>query len=337
MITEARVLHPEWTPTELIHRNPEKNQLRNALQPVIHDEPASNILITGPSGAGKTCLARYTVDRLEEQAPRIDTGYVNCWTQSTPLRTLHSLLDDLGRSMTIHRTTPTSDIVDDLRDMDGKQVCILDEVDQLGSGDVLRQLIDLPNVTWLLATNDYQHLVGTFEARLQSRLRTCEHVEIDAYSVDSLTAILRRRADVGLRAGAVSDDVLRQIADEAVGNARDAISGLRQAAKTAERAGAEEIESDHVQLAMPRSRYHRRKRTLGQLQSDQRLLYDIINEYGEIAPGTLYDEYQQRASSPVVQRTLRNYLSKLDQYNLIDATGTGPNRRYVAIPVSSTS
>ncbi|MFB6076809.1 MAG: AAA family ATPase, partial [Candidatus Nanohaloarchaea archaeon] len=59
VVTDARVLSEEFVPRELQHRDGEVGVLTNALEPLIDGDPAEDVLVHGPSGAGKTAVARY--------------------------------------------------------------------------------------------------------------------------------------------------------------------------------------------------------------------------------------------------------------------------------------
>ena len=72
MIQDARVLQPEFIPTEVAHRDAEVNHLSRTLDPLTDDEPPETPLLLGPSGTGKTCIARFTVDRLREAVLELD-------------------------------------------------------------------------------------------------------------------------------------------------------------------------------------------------------------------------------------------------------------------------
>ncbi len=63
MIRDASYLDREWVPEDLQHRNAEKNAPRSALSPLVDDSSWSalgQVLIKGPSGAGKTALSPYS-------------------------------------------------------------------------------------------------------------------------------------------------------------------------------------------------------------------------------------------------------------------------------------
>jgi Cdc6-like AAA superfamily ATPase len=47
-----------------------------------------------------------------------------------------------------------------------------------------------------------------------------------------------------------------------------------------------------------------------------------------VSPGALYEAYCERVDDAKTKRTVRNYCSKLEQYNLILAEGQKRGRRY---------
>jgi Cdc6-like AAA superfamily ATPase len=67
---------------------------------------------------------------------------------------------------------------------------------------------------------------------------------------------------------------------------------------------------------------------LEKLTPHQHVVYEIIAEADTVSPGELYDSYRDRVDDPKTKRTVRNYCSKLEQYNLIRAEGQKRGRRY---------
>ena len=65
----------------------------------------------------------------------------------------------------------------------------------------------------------------------------------------------------------------------------------------------------------------RRQDELETLNRINETVYEVIENYEEIAPGDLYQEYRNRVDDPKADRTIRNYLNKLEQYNPITAEG----------------
>jgi len=71
-----------------------------------------------------------------------------------------------------------------------------------------------------------------------------------------------------------------------------------------------------------------RQKTTDKLTKHQQVLYETIKEKSEIGAGDLYDAYCEDVDDPKTRRTMRNHLSKLEQYNLIFASGKTKARTY---------
>ena len=330
MITDARVLQPEFTPQEVEHRNQEVNVLSNALKPIMHKEPGETSLLLGPSGAGKTCIARFTIERLRENVLNINSQYINCWQDYTRFRVLYRVLDGIGKTVDIHRrSTPTDELLNRLRNYDGPHyVVILDEVDQLEDKSVLYDLYETQGITTILITNREEDLFSHLDDRLSSRFQSCVRINFDKYHLDELVSILEARTRWGLTEDAIGKPQLALIADAAAGDARIAIGILRNAARQAQQAGQDHITSDIVEDAVPDGRAEVRRKAVEKLRQHQRVLYEILEEEGEMNPGELYDEYCRRVDNPKTKRTVRNYLQKMEHYRLVVADGEKRARTY---------
>jgi Cdc6-like AAA superfamily ATPase len=58
MIADARPLQPEFVPGDVRHRDGEIDALTSGLQPIAAGRKTEPVLLYGPSGTGKTCIAR---------------------------------------------------------------------------------------------------------------------------------------------------------------------------------------------------------------------------------------------------------------------------------------
>jgi orc1/cdc6 family replication initiation protein len=329
MIGDARVLQPEFVPREVEHRDGEVDALTNALDPITRGESGETAFLFGPSGTGKTCIAQYTVERLREQVVDIEYQYVNCWRDYTRYRALYRILEGIEGTLDIHRqSTPTDELSERLRSYDGSPyVVVLDEVDQLQDTGVLYDLYSTHDCTMVLIANRETDVFDDLDDRLSSRLHNARRVRFDRYGLEELVAILEARVKWGLT-GDVDRQHLEHIADAAAGDARIAIGILRNAARDAERAGQDELTADLVEAAVPEARQQVRQANLETLTDHQRVLYDIIEEHGEIDPGELYGQYQERVADPKTKRTVRNHLQKMVHYDLIVADGEKRARTY---------
>lgn len=332
MITDARVLQPEFIPTEVKHRDAEVNTLSSVLRPLTDGGRADPAFLYGPSGTGKTCIAQFTVERLREQVVDVNYQYVNCWEDYSRFKTLYSILDGINETFDIHRqSTPKDVLLDRLRDYTGPPyVVILDEVDQLQDKRLLYDLYRIQNLTMLLIANKEPEVFATIDDRLSSRLTTATRIHFDQYSNSELTAILNDRVQWGLTPDAIDREQLSHIAAKAGGDARIAIGILRNAARHAHEHSLDEIPADVIQGVVPETKSEIKQKTIDRLTEHQRVLYDIITDHDTIEPKPLYEAYQDRVDDPKTRRTVRNHLSKLEHYNLIEADGNTKDRIYRA-------
>lgn len=123
-------------------------------------------------------------------------------------------------------------------------------------------------------------------------------------------------------------EVLERIADAAAGDARLAITVLRNTARTAMHEQSDRITPAIVEDVIPHAHSEIHRKNLETLTPHQRELYEIIDEQTEVAPSDLYEAYRERVESPKSDRTVRTYLSKMDRYGLIDVEGTSRDRLY---------
>jgi len=331
MIQDARVLQDDFLPSEVLHRHDEMNRLTTALEPVVKDDTPQDTLLVGPSGAGKTCIARYSLTKLNEQLLDVETHYVDCWQHSKQFRALLKILEGVQSTHDIHRSTPYDEMLARLEEIETPYIIILDEVDQLEDKSLLKELYAIPEVTMVMIANQERDVYHALDERLQSRIRASVTIPFDRYTDDELIQILDDRVTWGLDPGVIDDDQLAFIARQADGNARDAINILQSAARNAEREGSETISERDLEFAVPDARKRLRQKSLDKLNADQREVYEVLTELGEGSPEEIYHAYTDRVDDPRVDRTVRRYLKKLVRYNLADVSGRGPNRAYEAL------
>ena len=339
MIRDARVLRAGFVPREVEHRDAEVNHLSSVLEPITNGEPADTAIVTGPSGVGKTCISKFVTERLREEVLDVEATYVNCWRNYSRFRTLYQILDDIGATIDIHRqSTPHDELIDRLQQYDGpRTVVILDEVDQLEDPSLIYDLHSMEQFAVICIAHKEEELFSRVDDRLVSRLRSSEHVRMDKYHNEQLYDILSARTKWGLEKDVITDKQLYQIADAAAGDARLAIGMLRSAASTADRENCEEITNDMLLDAAEDARAQIKQKSLDSLTPHQRVVYDIVRDHGPIGPSEIHERYTEDVDDPRTKRTIRTYLSKMAQYNLLEAKGTSRDREYSLVDSAAAS
>ena len=333
MIKDARVLDPEFLPPDVVHRAAHISHLSDAIRPITEGEPAQTSFLYGPSGSGKTCIAKFVVNQLREEVLDVNSKYVNCWQDYSRYKTLYRVLEGLNRTIDIHRqSTPTDELIERLRAYDGEPyIVILDEVDQLEDKSVLYDLYQIRSISMVLIANSDDEFFNQLGRRLTSRLQTSARIHFDSYSLAQLVSILKDRVEWGLHDGVIESDQLELIANAAAGDARVAIGILQAAARRAKANEHSSISDDIIEASVSEAKSEITQKNIQKLTPDQRVLYDIIVDAGEIAPSDLYEQYNEQAEDPKSDRTVRTNLQKMVHYNLIAADGENRGRTYRAL------
>jgi len=228
----AKALYRKWRPQkwdEVVAQEHVVQTLQNA---VMHDRVAHAYLFAGPRGTGKTSTARLlakAVNCLDE-----DMGNRPC-NNCTHCQAFNA--DRFMDLIEIDAASNTS--VDDVRDLREKinfspsqgkfKVYIIDEVHMLSTAAFNALLKTLeeppPHAIFILATTEIHKIPATVLSR-------CQRHEFRPIPIDVIVKHLTSKSkDEGIN---VEDDVFKEIARQATGSLRDAISLLDQLASTDE-------------------------------------------------------------------------------------------------------
>jgi len=334
MIADPAVFDDEHLPRRLLHREAAVDYLSRAWEPALDGDQAHDVLIHGPSGVGKTSLARFTLQKLTTHAD-IYSAHVESLGKTTA-GVVRSVLHDLPGSDPA-TNTPREDLCIELRErVDQPTIVILDEADDLPATDILDRLADVEGLSIVAICHDHEQWLSQLDNQLRRRLLLKE-LALDRFGVNELADILEARARRGLPSGVVTREQLETIADEVAGVARKGIQSLRQASLLAEERDHSEIGADDVADSYERAQRYILEQNLGSLPFHHQLLYELIRVGGGLKAGELHDRYEAvaddvyrgRGLTPISERSRRLKLSKLEDYELIEVEGKNRHREYI--------
>lgn len=263
ILVSEETLDPAFVPPRLVHRERELRALSAALKSSLSKGVASHRLITGGIGSGKTALAKRLAEDLLRGGPLgeqpVRSHYVNCWRRSSDRTVLLELLRSVGTSIP-DRGYSVAEMLDvfeqGIRRAPAHRLLILDEASALvrGGTKLIYLLtrsteVGLGSISLVLVASE--DVLPFLDGASRSSFGPTHRLHLAPYDAPALAAILAFRAELALRPGSVTPDLLEQIAQIAApsGDARFALEVLYGAARTADEEGAGEIAPDHVRAA----------------------------------------------------------------------------------------
>lgn len=365
LIRDATVLEEDYTPDQILCRDEELSQYTSVFKPIYKGRPPQNAFLYGDTGVGKTAVTKYLrrtleydIERKNEQLPAseqisLTALWINCENFTSGDHTTSSYqvavgivnrLREPGNRINATGYAP-QDVYDllyeELDDLNGTVLIILDEIDKLGSDDTL--LYELPRsrdigyldtvrVGVIGISNDY-----TFRKNLSPKVKDslCEtEIKFPAYDADELATILRNRAEQALYKEAYSQETITLCSalayKEASGSARRAIRLLRRSAEVAEENGSEHVEPPHIRQADEDLEYGNIVESIVNQDDEKLVILAAIAHLDDagLTPartGTIHAAYSRvvraynttSGKEPLTQRGMFNHLSKLVMFGFV--------------------
>jgi len=344
IFANREVLHPDYVPDSLPHREREITKLAEILVISAKGERPSNVFLYGLTGTGKTAVAKYVVKKLVEKASvfgvKLNYAYVNTRKVDTAYKVLASIAASLGLRVP-HTGLAVSEIyrryVSALDSWGGLHIVILDEIDffvKKNGDDILYKLLrvneDLlsARVSIIGITNDL-NFVEELDPRVRSSLGE-EEIVFQPYNADQLFTILKQRAELAFKPGVVDDSVISYCAALAArehGDARRALDLLRVSGEIAEREGADRVTIEHVKKASLEIEENKVYQSVTSLPLHQKLvlksILEIVTSKGYASTGDVYAKYVEKirhfSLEPLTMRRVSDIVSQLDMMGLIMA------------------
>jgi len=336
------VLHPDYIPDTLPHRENEIRKLAEHLLVSAQGMRPSNVLIYGLTGTGKTVVAKYVVGKLKEKAStlntKLDYAYVNTRKLDTTYRVIASIAQSVGLRVP-HTGLAVSEVyrryINALDSWGGLHIVILDEVDyyvKREGDDLIYKLVraneELSKAKIVLVgiTNDL-NFVENLDPRVRSSMGEVEMV-FPPYNAEQLSTILRQRAELAFNPGVIDDGVISYCAALAArehGDARRALDLLRVSGEIADREGADRVTIEHVKKATLEIEEGRIYQSVITLPLHQKILLkkivELVESKGSTTTGEVYASYvdsmKKMKYEPLSVRRISEIISQLDMMGLV--------------------
>ncbi|KPV46524.1 cell division control protein Cdc6 [Acidiplasma aeolicum] len=350
VIGDLKKLSSSYIPDNFPHREKQINEIAKILSSIINGGIASNILIYGKSGSGKTSSTLYVTSMLSEAVSgNLNSIYINCEIYDSQ----YSILINIINSINIGETQVPSlglpldrvyfELIRRLKKSGKYTIIILDEIDKLiqknGSDAlyVILKVISEVNASIIGITND-SSFVNRLDARVQSRLNQ-ESIIFPPYNAIELRDILNFRVSGIIKREFIDDSAINLCAAlgaQEHGDARKSIDLLRIAIENALREGRDLVTADDVYRARDKFEMNILKESIKTLpiHSKMVLLSAALTQETDsdlTVTGEIYENYKNISTElgfqPLTMRRISDLLTDLEDLGLL-STNTRSLGRY---------
>ena len=349
----------------IVGRDDQLGRVVDNLKPVLQNEGIPDMLLSGPSGTGKSLIihavCKQIVELCESQDKTFGVLSINCEGPKTADRAVYRLVkaaaDDLGVEPGVPQTGVSTDqklerLYELMREYYDGVIFILDEIDMLEGPyqeaeynsliyqlSRARKLADFDGPISLTTITNYADFMKDLNSRAQSSYNP-DDIFFDDYDATQLRSILHNRGDA-FKPESLADDVVPLVAafgSQTHGDARKAIDLLRWAGELAERREGDTVTETDVREAQEKYTENRKLRHISGTSTQKKLsIYAVAatanyaREHPEWIPaGPTFKTYQFIADTmdadQYSRETFVNHVTEQSTYGVLDFERRGKGR-----------
>ncbi|MCJ7816562.1 MAG: AAA family ATPase [Candidatus Aenigmarchaeota archaeon] len=267
----------DFVPKVLHHREAEYDTMVSFIASIVQNMAPSHFMVYGPKGTGKTTVIKYIFKNdvswvVHKYGHKIYPVYISCKnkTSASLIRDILKILEpDAKIARTgVHMSYYMDKIEEHMKVNPGVYIFCMDDIEQLPEFGALEVLADLNgpggkhyefNIVGITSSFDFW---SRLSEPLQSRL-IGNKIIFTPYDIRTLTSIIKERAELALKPGALYAGAAALIAVKADGDARYAMKLLSAVALRGQQIGVSMLLEDDVNKA--------------QAYFDRQELYDCIS------------------------------------------------------------
>lgn len=344
LILDRNILHFTYIPNVINHRDAEQKKVAQSLLPILKQSKASNLLVYGKPGTGKTLVVKKILSQIDERVSRSQFPIGLAYSNAKEETTIYGLLISLGKQLGLSdKAMPSTGlaiseifkrILAAVSEGGLNVIFVIDEIDHLArmvtksNNDILYQLtranerIKSGSMTIVGISNDL-----TFKERLDPRVISTlreEEVVFANYTVSQIRSILEERTSAAFVAGAVSEQALSlcaAMAGREHGDARRALDLLRVAGEIAEREQARSVAEGHIREASSKIEENKEITALRSYPLHEKLLILAVMRAQGASTGEIYATYKGLArtirQAELTNRRVTQMLSEIEMSGIM--------------------
>lgn len=348
LFKDVSVFDKNYIPKTILHRDREIHQIETALQFILEGFKATDCVLYGFRGTGKTMIAGYLMGELKKHTRDLRYFYVSLSNTQTQFKALQEILVAMGiRNLRgVGFNEGIRMMFDSIKNYNETNIVfILDEINKVQQYDSLLYSFLRENevygemngkkITYIFITNDFKFPCNISEGT-KSSFSGVNRIIFEPYNANQLRDILEQRADSALKPGVLEDMVIplcAALSAQEHGDARKTIKLLAKATELTIRDGMDKVTEKHVHRARDEIEHEAMAELVKTLPLQLRLIALAIarctknNENQKsaepVTTGGVYKEYKQISKliglDGLTQRRVTDLLTELVTLGLIEA------------------